>query len=213
VPRGYYFVEMLKKRPWRRLVHQFCAATILLSVLSVGSVAFAPSGGAATTQRGGTTIFSVPIVGKSVTAEHPRSLLCHTVNKDDLGLRNQESNLQKAKSGNWKAYQDFMLAFEKLQSQTAQAVINVGRDVPANVSTAARQEVKDVTVLDKSILKSKNMATLNASWNDSGAGSLSAWNTVFYYVGGQCGLTGGSTQGTVQTVGGNSTSPTASTAG
>jgi hypothetical protein len=204
---------MLKRLPWRRLVHQFCAVTILLSVLGLGSVAFAPSGGAATTQSGGTTIVSIPIVGKSVTAENPRSLLCHTVNKYDLGLRNQKSNLQKAKSGNWKAYQDFMLAFEKLQSQTAQAVINVGKGVPANVSTAARQEVKDVTVLDKLILKSKNMATLNASWNASGAGSLSAWNTVFFYVGGQCGLTGGSTQGTGQTVGGTSTSPPVRTAG
>ena len=168
MPSGYHLTEMLKRLPWRRLVHQFCAVTILLSVLGLGSVAFAPSGGAATTQRGGTTIFSIPIVGKSVTAEDPRSLLCHTVNKDDLGLRNQKSNLQKAKSGNWKAYQDFMFAFEKLQSQTAQAVIIVGKGVPANVITAARQEVKDVTVLDKLILKSKNMATLNASWSASG---------------------------------------------
>ena len=127
-------------------------------------------------------------------------------------MRNQESNLEKAKSGNWSAYQSLMLSYEKTQSLTAQAVINVGKGVPANVSTAARQEVKTVMVLDRLILKSKNMATLNASWNASGAGSLSASNTVFYYVGGQCGLVGGSTHGT-QTVGGTSTSPTVSTAG
>jgi hypothetical protein len=96
-----------------------------------------------------------------------------------------------------------MLAFEKLQSQTAQAVIHVGRDVPANVSTAARQEVKNVMVLDRLILKSKNMAALNASWNASGAGSLTAWTTVFYYVGGQCGLTGASSTGTSRIVGGS----------
>ena len=67
-----------------------------------------------------------------------------------------------------------MLSFEKTESQTAQAVINVGKGVPANVSTAARQEVKNVMVLDRLILKSKNMATLNASSIASGAGSLSA---------------------------------------
>ena len=94
-----------------------------------------------------------------------------------------------------------MLAFEKLQSQTAQAVINVGRGVPANVRTAARQEVKNVMVLDKLILKSKNR-TGNASWNASGAGSLMAWN-LFFYVGGQCGLTGASRTSTNRIVSGS----------
>ena len=133
----------------------------------------------------------------------PRSLLCRTINKYDLALRDQQSNLKKAKSGNWNAYRAFMLAFEKDQSQTAQAVTNVGRGVPTNVYTAARQEVKDVMVLDTLIRKSKNMAALNASWNASGAGSLTAWTTVFNYVGGQCGLNVSESHGTERIVGGS----------
>lgn len=43
--------------------------------------------------------------------------------------------------------------------------------------------MKNVMVLDKLILKSKNRAGLDASMYASGAGSLTAWTTVFYYVG------------------------------
>lgn len=156
-----------------------------------------------TTQTGGGTIGSIPITGESVKGKNPRSLLCRTVNRYDLGLHNQESNLQKAKSGNWKAYQAFMIAFENLQSRTAQAVSKVRRGVPANVRTAAHQEVKNVMVLDKLILKSKNMTALDASMNAkaTGAGSLTAETTVFYYVGGQCGLTGGESRSITGTTG------------
>lgn len=178
--------EMLKRQPWRRLVHRPLAVTLLLFVLSIGSAAFAPSGEATT-----------------IPGKNPGSPLCQKSHKINLALRNQKSNVQKAKSGKWSAYQSFMLAFEKLQSQTAQAVINVGRGVPANVSTAARQEVKNVIVLDRLILKSKNMAALNASWNASGASSLTDWTTVFYYLGGQCGLTGASSTSTNRIVGGS----------
>ena len=204
---------MLTRQPWRRLVHRFSAVTTLLSALSAGAVALAPRSSAAsqTGPAAATTATGGPTT--TLPGKNPHSPLCQKSHKINLALRNQESNLEKAKSGNWSAYQSLMLSYEKTQSQTAQAVINVGKGVPANVSTAARQEVKNVMVLDRLILKSKNMATLNASWNASGAGSLSAWNTVFYYVGGQCGLVGGSTQGTGQTVGGTSTSPTVSTAG
>lgn len=118
---------MLKRQPWRRLVHRFSAVTILLSVLSVGSVVFAPASGAATTQT-------------TIPGENPNSPLCRKTRSKDLTTRRELSDLQKVKSGNWNAYQALMLAFEKQQSQTAQAVINLGTHVPANVSTAAAKK-------------------------------------------------------------------------
>ena len=167
---------MLKRQPWRRLVHRFSAVTILLSVLSVGSVVFAPASGAATTQT-------------TIPGKNPKSPLCRKTRSEVLTARRELSDLlQKAKSGTWNAYQASMLAGEKQQFQFAQAVINLNRGVPTNVSTAARQAEKNAMAMDKLIRKSKNMAALDASLNASGAGLLTAWITVFYYVGGQCGL-------------------------
>jgi hypothetical protein len=107
------------------------------------------------------------------------------------------------KSGDWAAYQKLLLAVYGAQSKTAQAVIEVGTDVPANVRRAAHKEVSDSTVLQKLILKSKNTAGLNASLSARGTDFLSGWGAVFEYVGAQCGSVGSSSQ----TVAGTSSNP------
>ena len=142
---------MLTRQPWRRLVHRFSAVTVLLSVLSTGSVALAPRGGAATTG---------PAAANTARGVQPPTsqakihivLLCQTSHiNTTMALRNQESDLEKATVGKLECLPIARcFTSEQTQSQTAKAVINVGRGVPANVSTAARQEVKNVVVLNNS---------------------------------------------------------------
>jgi hypothetical protein len=121
------------------------------------------------------------------------------------------------KLGNWSpAYKRFLLAYDEELSQTAQAVIVRGREVPAKVLTAARQAVKNIPVLQRLIRKAKNTAELNASTQRTDFISLfGSVLGVIEYVGEQCGSTQeGSmqmgkativTQGTGQTVAGTST--------
>ena len=146
---------MLKRQPWRRLVHQFCAVTILRSVLSVGADALAPSGGAATTPTSGTTF---------VGGTNRNSPLCRKSHSGILGIRREPSDVQMLKSGKWSpAHKRSLIDFYGVLSQLSQAVIARGREVPANVLTAARQAVKNVPVLERIVRKANNTAELNAS--------------------------------------------------
>ena len=87
------------------------------------------------------------------------------------------------------------LAYYGWLSKTSQAVLQVGENVPPNVRSASRHEVTNTETLQKVILKAKNLAGLNASTNATLPSVLSAWNTVFQYVGAQCGSVGSSSQG------------------
>ena len=60
----------------------------------------------------------------------------------DQTFRKQEPNLKALTSGNWSAKQKFYVAYYGLFSKASQAVTQAGEDVPQNVRSAARQEVK-----------------------------------------------------------------------
>jgi hypothetical protein len=189
----------------RRVVNRFAAVTILLSALSVGGIAFAPWGSAATqpsptlTIREGAVPTTQPGGTTNVPGKNPHGRLCKKVRTVDLALRNLAPNIKKAESGNWSAFQKFLLAYDQFLSDTAQAVIDAGTKVPAGVSTAARKEVSNINVLQKLIRKARNTAGLTKSMNDPGTSDLiSAEVPVLDYVAGQCGSTQGSTSGTEQ---------------
>jgi hypothetical protein len=148
----------------------------------------------ATTQAGGTT---------NVRGKNPDSHLCNAIHTNDLAVSKQESNLLKIKFKGWRSYQKLMLYLYGTQSQTAQAVIEVGTGVPTNIRSAARKEVSDGKVLHKLILKSKNIAGLDESLAARGTGFLSGWNAVLQYVGAQC----GSVESSGAAVAGASTNP------
>jgi len=172
--------------------------TILVSVLGGGAFAFAPSGSAAT-QTGPAAVTSGTGGETNIPGKNPDSPLCQKTHRDNLALRKEQSDVQKLKSGNWSAYQRFLLAFDDVLSQTSQAVINRGADVPASVRSAARKEVKNIKVLQKLILKARNTAGLNASMNATGIDLISPSGPVIQYVGAQCGSAQGSPKGVLGT--------------
>lgn len=181
---------MLNGGSWRRVVYWFGAATILLSILSVGTLLSAASGSAAV-QTGPSASTIVTQKGQTIVlGKNPHSHLCKKVRAVNLTLRNQASNLNKLQSGNWSAFQKVFLAYDQVLSSTSQAVIDVGTNVPANVRSAARKEVSNIKVLQKLVRKARNTAGLNASMNGTGiSGLISAQAPVIDYVAAQCGST------------------------
>jgi hypothetical protein len=183
-------VEMLKSRPWRRVIYRFGAVTILLSILSVGALVSAPSGSAAVQTGPSASTTATQKSETIVPGKNPHSPLCKKVHAINLTLRKQASNLKKLQSGNWSAFQKVFLAYDQVLSNTSQAVIDVGTNVPANVRTAARKEVLNVKVLQKLVRKARDTAGLNASMNGTGTSDLlSAQGPVIDYVAAQCGST------------------------
>lgn len=84
--------------------------------------------------------------------------------------------------------QTFLLAYFGELSTNAQAVIDLGKNVPANVRTAAREEVSNIKIAQNVIRKTKSANGLNAS-NATEKALLTTLGPVFEYVGDQCGST------------------------
>jgi hypothetical protein len=183
------------------------AATILLSILCVSAVGLAPWSSAATPKTGPAAFTPVTAPSASIQAgptttvpgKNPHGPLCQKLHVTDQTFRKQEPNMKPLTSGNWSATQKFYVAYFGSLSKSSQAVIQVGKDVPQNVRSAARQVVANIKSVQKVILKAKSLAGLNASTNATLPSVLSAWNTVLEYEGAQCGAVGSSSQGITST--------------
>lgn len=201
--------EMSKRRPWRKVFYWSTAATILLSILCVSAVGLSPWSNAATKTGSAAFTAFTPVTAPSastqagpattVPGKNPHGPLCQKLHVTDQTFRKQEPNLKPLTSGNWSATQKFYVAYFGSLSKSSQAVIQVGKDVPQNVRSAARQVVANIKSVQKVILKAKSRAGLNGSTNAALPNVLSAWNTVFQYEGTQCGAVGSSSQGITST--------------
>jgi hypothetical protein len=105
------------------------------------------------------------------------------VHKDTLAL----GNTLNRKFPNWRAWQNFFLAYDDELSKDSQAVIQMGTDVPAGVRTAARKEVSNIKVLQKLVRKAKSTDGLNATMK--GTDLIAPLGSVLDHVGDQCGST------------------------
>ena len=125
------------------MVHQFAAVTILLSVLSAGALAFALPCGAAV-QTGPSASTSATQKSQTIVpGKNPRSALCQEVHTDNLALRKRLSNVPRAKLGKWSGIPHLDLVYDEELSDTAQAILGAGKNVPANVRIAARKQVSN----------------------------------------------------------------------
>jgi hypothetical protein len=182
---------MLKRRPWRRVVYRFSAVTIMLSVLSVGALAFAPLGGAAVQTGPSASISATQKSETNTPGKNPHSRLCKKVSQVASVDRIRQSTITNLASGKWTAYQKFILATEDANSKISQTLIDVGKNVPTSVRAAARQVVKNAAVMRKRILRARSIAQLNAlvkgTKSETGPESVAAQGDVLEYLGSQCG--------------------------
>jgi hypothetical protein len=200
------------------VVHRFIAVTTLLSVVSFGAVVLAPWSNAAT--QTGPSAFT-PVTGPSastqagetttVPGKNPHSRLCHRTPAEKRTISKEEADARNLSTANWSGYQRFLLAYDDGLSQTAQAVLDRGNNVPAGVRSAARSLVKNINAMQALVRKAKSTAELNASMQATLTNPFASFGPVFDYVGAQCGSYG-SSSGTVagtagQMVTGTSASP------
>jgi hypothetical protein len=111
------------------------------------------------------------------------------VHTDNLALRKRLSNVPRAKFGKWSGIQTLDLVYDEELSDTAQAILGAGKNVPANVRTAARRQVSNIEVVQKLVRKARSVAELIASIKTPGPGLISGVELVLDYVGDQCGST------------------------
>jgi hypothetical protein len=180
--------ETLNSGPWRRVVYRFRAVMVLLSVLSVAALAFAPSGSAAP-QTGPSASTSATQKSETTTTpgKSPHSPLCQKVRRADkhdkaLGF----AQIQRLPT--WKAWQAFLLAYFGELYTNSQAVIDLGNNVPASVRTAASAEVSNIKVAQNVIRMAKSTDGLNVP-NAIEKLLLYSFGPVVEYVGEQCGST------------------------
>ena len=213
--------EMSKRRLWRTVSYRSIAATILLSILCVSAVGLAPSSSAANKMRPAAfTPVTAPSASiqagptTTVPGKNPHSPLCHRTPAEKRTVSKEQADTRNLSTANWSAYQRFLLAYDDELSQTAQAVLDRGNNVPASVRSAARSLVKNIKALQVLVRKAKSTAELDASMKTTLTNPFAFVLPVFAYVGAQCGSSGssGSSSGTVsggttQTVAGTGSSP------
>jgi hypothetical protein len=176
---------MLKGQPWRRLAHWFSAVTLLLSVLSIGSAVFAPSGGAAAQSPPASTPGGAPTV---VPAANPDGALCEKVRAVNGTFLMLDSEFGTVTAGNWMAYQEFLTSYNKRLSMYSQIFLDTGRRVPVSVRNSARKELTNIKAGQNRVLKAMSFADLNAAAGALAFNYMAAQGPILGYVGYECGL-------------------------
>jgi hypothetical protein len=175
--------------------YRLAAMTVLLWLLCIGVVAATPQAGAATPNGPTKSAAAGSKAGSANTGADPHGPFCKKVHASAASLsRRSLTSLGEPGSESWSAYRAFQALYYDQLSAESRAILGVGKSVPTNVRTAAREMLANATTNQKLIGNAKSPAALTLAMNALAKSSVASMGALVGHIFKQCGsvnLSGG----------------------